>query len=201
MGQTPFLFACLYVHLLVVRMLKDPHVDATLDDGNGCTPLWYASRWGYCKVIEWLIASGRDLGDIENKKGNWGIENYSALEIARWQEMSEVESLLELFMANPEKIRSMVRVKLGMWMMAAELFAIVVFLCDDLLQLKPASHPAAPKPTAVRFFTIASKLPMELQMILCRRVVGSMKQNILRKDSEAAFKSLARELLLPSQIE
>ena len=44
---------------------------------------------------------------------------------------------------------------------------------------------------------IAAKLPMELQMILCHRAVGSMKQNILRKDSEAAFKSLARILLLP----
>jgi len=39
---------------------------------------------------------------------------------------------------------------------------------------------------------------MELQMILCHRVVGSMKQNILSKDSEAAFKSLARILLLSS---
>jgi len=36
-------------------------------------------------------------------------------------------------------------------------------------QLKPASHP----PAATRFFIITSKLPMELQMILCRRAVGS----------------------------
>jgi len=35
---------------------------------------------------------------------------------------------------------------------------------------------------------------MELQMILCHRAVGSMKQNVL-KDSEAAFHSLARILL------
>jgi len=33
-------------------------------------------------------------------------------------------------------------------------------------------------------------------MILCHRAVGSSKQNILRKDSEAAFKSLAWVLLL-----
>ena len=39
--------------------------------------------------------------------------------------------------------------------------------------------------------TRSEGLPMELQMILCRLVVGSSKQNILRKDSEAAFKSLA----------
>jgi len=34
-------------------------------------------------------------------------------------------------------------------------------------------------------------------MVLSRRVAGSMKQNILLKDSEAAFKSLAWILLLP----
>ena len=39
---------------------------------------------------------------------------------------------------------------------------------------------------------------MELQMILCHRAVGSTKQNILHKDSEAAFKELARILLLLS---
>ena len=79
---------------------------------------------------------------------------------------------------------------------AAEVFALTVFLCDDLLQLKPASHSAIP--AALRFFAISSKLPMELQMILCHRVVGSMKQNIIQKDSEPAFKSLARIHLNPS---
>ena len=86
--------------------------------------------------------------------------------------------------------------------LAAEVFALTVFLCDDLLHLKPTSHPAATPDHATdptRFFAIVSKLPMELQMILCHRVVGSMKQNILRKDSEAAFKSLARSLQLPSK--
>jgi len=81
---------------------------------------------------------------------------------------------------------------------AAEVFALTVFLCDDLLQLKPAlnaitsTHPAA----ATRFFAIVKRLPMELQMILCHCAVGSKQQNILRKDSEAAFRSLASKLLL-----
>jgi len=78
--------------------------------------------------------------------------------------------------------------------LAAEVFALTVFLCDDLLQLQPASHLAAtpnPAAAATRFFVIAKRLPMELQMMLCHRAVGSMKQNILRKDSEVAFRSLA----------
>ena len=81
--------------------------------------------------------------------------------------------------------------------LAAEIFALTVFLCDELLHLKPTLATTAATDT-LRFFSIISKLPMELQMILCHRVVGSMKQNILLKDSEAAFKSLARILLLPS---
>ena len=83
--------------------------------------------------------------------------------------------------------------KLGMLdELAAEVFALTVFLCDDLLQLKPA---AASDADPLRFFAIAKRLPMELQMILCHHAVGSMKQNILRKDSEIAFKALARILL------
>jgi len=35
---------------------------------------------------------------------------------------------------------------------------------------------------------------MELQMVLCHRIVGSTKQNVLRKDSESAFQSLAKIL-------
>jgi len=78
---------------------------------------------------------------------------------------------------------------------------LTVFLCDELLHLKPASVSDPPADAgATVFFSITSKLPMELQMILCHRVVGSMKQNILHKDSEAAFKSLAR-ILLDSQPE
>jgi len=67
-------------------------------------------------------------------------------------------------------------------------------LCDNLLQIKPASHLAATPDhaaAATRFFDIAKRLPMELQTILCHHAVGSTKQNILRKESEAAFKSLA----------
>ena len=81
---------------------------------------------------------------------------------------------------------------------AAEFFALVVFLCDGLLQLRPPTLiTSSSNPAVVRFFMIAAKLPMELQMMLCHRAVGSMKQNILHKDSEGAFKSLAGILLPP----
>ena len=80
--------------------------------------------------------------------------------------------------------------------LAADIFALMVFLCDGLLKLKAIPTTPAAAGTPPRFFVIASNMPMELQMVLCHRVVGSMEQNILSVDSEAAFKSLARILLL-----
>jgi len=200
-GSNSFQFTSLHFassrnHVEVVKLLlRHPDINVRLNDDNGRTPLWFSSWEGRHEVIECLIASGRDLGDVENRKGKWIGKDYTALEIARMYERTEVVSLLERFIANPAQTRHEVRVKHGMLdALTAEVFALTVFLCDDLLQFKPASHPAAAAAAAIRFFAIASKLPMELQMLLCHRAVGSMKQNI-RQDSEAAFKSLARILL------
>ena len=192
-AQTPLSKGCEEGKVSVVRMLlKDPRVDVTLDDRLNRTPLWWASDGGRDDVIEWLIASGRDLGDFQNKKG--GGRMCTALQAAPTR---EVVSLLERFIANPTLTRHEVRVNLGVLEeVAAEVFALTVFLCDDLLQLKPALGAASTSEFARRFFTITKRLPMELQMILCHSAVGSPKQNILRRDSEAAFKSLARILLL-----
>ena len=112
--------------------------------------------------------------------------------------------MLDRFTANPALTRHKLRVKLEFPdALAAEIFALTVFLCDGLLQLKPARammtpSPFTPYPTAIRFFAITEKLPMELQMILCHRAVDSANDNILSKDSEGAFQSLARNLLLPT---
>jgi len=142
--------------------------------------------------MKYLIASGKDLGDIENQRGTsaWpDHKKYTALEIARYSGFDEGVSLLERFMANPLRTRHEVRLGLGMVdMVAAEHFALVIFLCDGLLQLKPSTMDFTPER---RFFVIAQRLPMELQMILCHRAAGSMKQNVIVKHSESAFKALA----------
>jgi len=45
------------VHLL----LKDLRVACNLPDSNGCTPLWWAARWSRMEVLEWMVASGREI--------------------------------------------------------------------------------------------------------------------------------------------
>jgi hypothetical protein len=126
-------------------------------------------------------------------------------------------SLLEKFLNNPSQTRYDLRVKFNLFnQLAADVFALIIFLCDDLLQLKLKSITVInPTPSMIdrviffnghfqyklkptidisRFFSMAKKLPMELQMVLCYRAVGSMKDNILCKDSEPAFKHLAKEV-------
>jgi len=179
-------------------LLKDPRVDVTLDDEDGCTPLWYASCNERHEVVEWLIASGRDLGDVKNKKAKYVDDGiyYSAIEIAKERNMTEVVSVLESFIANPTQTRHEVRVKLGVLNeLAAEVIALISLCAMNFFNSSQLSTITPTTETATRFFVIAKRLPMELQMVLCRRAVGSMKQNILHQDSEAAFKSLARTLL------
>jgi len=44
------------------------------------------------------------------------------------------------------------------------------------------------------FFKDTTRLPLELQMMLCFRQVGSDKEILSGKDSEVAFKELAKGL-------
>jgi len=105
-----------------------------------------------------------------------------------------VVTLLERFKSDANQTRHAVRVELGLVdELAAEMVALVVFVSDGLLQIKDT-----PPSPAARFFTIARRLPLELQMLLCFRVVGSGKEIIPGKESEVAFKSLAKSLLWSS---
>ena len=74
------------------------------------------------------------------------------------------------------------------------MFALVVFVSDELLQVNDTTTTTP----AARFFSIAKRLPLELQIVLCHCAVGSGKEIISGKDSEVAFKSLAESLLWSS---
>jgi len=122
---------------------------------------------------------------------------YTALEVAIEKNHPEIFSLLERFTADPVQTHYQMLEKLGvLGERAAEVFALIVFLCDDFLQLEETGDQ---KQAAIRFIEIARRLPMEVQMIVCRRLVDSVKDSILAKDSEVAFKDLARILLSPPE--
>ena len=100
-------------------------------------------------------------------------------------------ALLERFKENPVETRHAVRIEIGWYdYLAAEVFASVVFVSDGLQQINDTTTPSP----AARFFSIATQLPLELQMVLCHRLVGSGKEIIHGNESEAAFKELAKRI-------
>jgi len=113
--------------------------------------------------------------------------------VAKLRANAEVVTLLERFKSDAARTRYAMRVELGWYdEAAAKMFALVVFVSDGLLKTKATGVKAGAKRT--RFFNIARQLPLELQMVLCFRQVGSAKEIISGKDSEVAFKELARRL-------
>jgi len=157
---------------------------------GGTTPLWWAACCGHVDVVKEWMATGREMN--LGKPGD--VDNTDAIGVAKEEGETEAATLLERFRENPQEARHAVRVELGWYdEAAAEMFALVVFVLDGLLQIKDTTTtPAA------RFFNIAAQLPLELQMVLCFRQVGSAKEIFQGKDSEVAFKSLAKSLLWSS---
>ena len=99
----------------------------------------------------------------------------------------ELAQILEGYSQNSDLQRTRQREILGVSArFSAEVLGLVVFLCDLHLKVK---HQAGKE---ARFFSIAQRLPFELQMVLCNRVFGRLQDSITLPDREAAFKSLGK---------
>jgi len=211
LGITPLARACFKGSTSSVRLLlKDPRVKVNEPNGGGYTPLWLAASKGHLGVIKWWFASERvvDLGEPG--------ANSDVIKWAKAMGRTEVVALLENFRENPEKARYTARAEFGLIDdLAAQMFALLVFVSGGLLQvrgttstpaarfftrllpivgsrrLSPAGSPQGIMPSN-RFFQIAARLPLELQMVLSFRLVGSAKEIIPGKSSEFAFKKLAK---------
>lgn len=148
LGFTPLAIACARGSTSCVRrLLKDPRVRINDASNTGYTPFFLAARSGYLDVVKWLIASERlDVSDADKT---------TAIEVAVRYGKTNVVSLLKKFREQPDETRYAVRVELGFHIeMAAEIFAMVIFLCDGLVQVRTSQNLAA-----THFFTIASRLP------------------------------------------
>ena len=213
-GETPLISACWWNQLSIVKMLlADPRVNASLTDNHNCTALWTAiSQYRHkdaLEIIERLIVSGKDLGNV-NQRGQsmqcsgtipellniivvgngtyWGNVHPDLLSLRR-----NLQTLVEGFLQDPLGTRHKLRLKYNddccayNEVDAVDLFALIIFLCDDLLRI---NNEAITTPGTTRFFLMIRKLPMELQMILCHRVYRSFKDGIPTHKSEPAFRQL-----------
>jgi len=153
---------------------------------------------GDVKYLRLLIASrqGMDISFSAQETLAYRQDDrgpFTLLEIARLHERAEMVSLLERCSLDFPRTRHEVRAELGHPSnCSAELFALVIFLCEGLFCIRA---PILPLSASARFLIVAGSLPMELQMLLCHRAVGSCAPHILTEDSEPAFRSLAASLV------
>jgi len=188
-GWTPFMSATIYGYAPACRLLlRDYRVQVNEPGRDGSTPLFWAATMGRLDTIRRWIASGREM-DL----GQSGDEKTDAIGKAKAMNKKELGSLLERFKENPEEVRHALRMELCWYdEAAAEVYALVVFVSDGLLQVTQGDQ-STPIPAA-RLFSIATQLPLELQMVLCHRLVGSSREIIPAMESEMAFKHLAKKI-------
>jgi len=92
--------ACLEGGAQFARLLRDSRVKVTEVGNGGFTPLRSAACWGHVDVIKWWIASGREMN-----LGKLGNEQTDAIGNAKTNRHSDVVTLLEKYLRDPEKTR------------------------------------------------------------------------------------------------
>jgi len=184
--NTALILACFWGELSCIRLLlKDPRVDVTATDNCGLSALDYAVTCGMTDVIKWWIA----LRQEENLGYTKTV--LTTLIEEEVDQSDDIPTLLRSFRDDPDQTRSKVRLELGIRdEEIANLFALIIFLCDALLTVK--SDQSLHHTT--RFFNITTQLPIELQMLVCHRAFNSAKQNVASSVSEVGFRQLAQSL-------
>jgi len=204
-GATPFFTACSFGHRgIVSAMLADPRIDHSKPKNNQSSPLWVACQHGHLVIVQHLLASKKEIDT--RKRSNFNRN--TAAEQGRQQpsvpkSLKETEEdfqrrkangplcadLIDEYELDPVAVRRRLRRQPGLREhFVGHLFALVVFNSDNFVVINESLAHSDLK----RFFKITSRLPLDLQMVLCNRIFGSPRDIILSRDSEPGFKCLAR---------
>ena len=204
-GVTPFFMACQNGHREVVSLLlADPRINPNMPTNDQSTPLWFASQNGHLAVVQHLLALGREIdtgkrSDVNNKTA---AEQGRAMGTADKEDNDTEEAyersktngplcadVIDEYEHDPVTVRNRLRRQPGLLEhFIGHLFALVVFYSDSFVVMnEKLAHP-----DTRRFFKITSRLPLEIQMIICNRIFGSPKDIIISRDSEPGFQLLAR---------
>lgn len=180
------LLACRVEAPEVVRiLLKDPRLP--LPNINA---ILHAVEFNRLDSLRWILLAfpHRDNGLLDPR-----VE-----ERARVGGKGEVLRLIGEFKGNRADCLHQIRLHFCRYFvdeLAADLFSHVVFVSDALLVVKEENGDGGEKERrARRFFSVAAKLPIELQMGLCYRAFGSRKEIVLSCHSEVAFRQLAAQV-------
>jgi len=215
-------WACLVGHpRLVSVLLEHPEIDVNFACLLGFTTPLSAACDNENYVCIGLLLKDKRVNIDKNSEYTLALKNYNqelfeefvlyrgneidikllnASDATSWK----VSRLLDRFIKNPEMTRFSVMVERG-WedSHAALLFSNVVFLCDNYLVIndKKKVHVrydytekknilASPQ----RFYRIAMRLPMDIQMLLCNIVYKTGKDTISVKMTNLALKHVVKRI-------
>jgi hypothetical protein len=186
-GSTGFMLACWEGRTSVVELLlADPRIDVNIADNKGRTPLWVAISGGHVQIVWHIVGSQRQI-DLSPRCCHIDGNDYTARGLALRIDLRDVAAVIQLCeQGHRGRARYITKKRLGLLHeLAAEFFALAVFISDDLLRIWDDYTGAG------RFLKIAGALPMELQMLLCHKVVRSQGKFVSTTHAEAAFRALA----------
>jgi len=194
-GQTPIALTCGEERMTSFEiLLNDDRTDISIADQVGRTPLWFAVKNNQ-KMVKMLLASGKYVGNIATMNSLFYGKKCTIFELARKCSSVNTEPLLRRFTDNPTRTRHELRSKLGAKdAMVSNTFALTIFLCDGLLEIKNEAILGSREKKTKTFFEIIRQLPMELQMILCNYTQDNFEDGISQENAELSFKHLAYQL-------
>lgn len=209
-GFPPFCIATQNDHRdLVLLLLDDPALNPNVMSSDLGTPLYFASQNGCLSAAKCLLASDRVIDTTTRCFWN----NKKPAEHARWAATQPrwpnfpgedyekrrancplIAELIEEYEQDPAAVRTRLREEPGLREhYIGHTFALVVFHADGFVRLAGGGSQSqvAGSENARRFFTVTSRLPLELQMIVCSRLFGSPREIVPSRDSEWGFRWLA----------
>jgi len=174
--RTPVVTACLAGTLATFTLLlHDKRVDIDIPDHFNRSLIALCDATPRVEKLQHIIASTRTLNLLEFCKN---FLNAEAREVVRE------------YRVDPQGTRDRLRRQLGA-AKADQTFVDVVLLCDGYLQL--VRGPVSGEGTgALRFLKIVSRLPMELQKMLCHRAHYSPRDIISGTDFNKAFQNVRK---------
>jgi len=127
--------------------------------------------------LQWLIA----LGVVDRCPPD---PMHPAL---HWAKLNPSAQLMRDYLKRPIKVRHEIRLWLGIpEACAANYFALTLLFTDGFMEFRTISYRDVTD--SRRFFVIASRLPLELQMVLAWRTTGDRtRSTVLTKDFEPAI--------------
>jgi hypothetical protein len=185
-GHTAFRRACRFYYVEIIRLLlTDPRISINEKCDQGLTTLIYAVReminYEAYNVIRMILDSGKEVDDNDvdeviefmfSQGGNF-FKDIVCNKEAFINDLDATFFHAKLVIKHKPVYPS-------------ALFALIIFNCEGFIEPPVENHEETS-----RFFRIAARLPMEIQMMLCYRAFSLIdKDYITGKERDVALREL-----------